>query len=201
MNNREAFLDKSAAFISTLTSPFLVLAGFGLWAIGANSTSSTQFFLLGFLFILFIIGLPLLVIMLGIQRGTITDIHVAVREQRGLPFRAAIAGTFVVSVIFYSVAAPPTILYVAIALFINGLIFLVLTEKWKKVSIHAATFASASMIAAYTINELLLLLLLFVPVISLARIRRKRHTLVESLAAVLITLAATYTIFELAGLT
>jgi len=191
--------DRLAFFISGLSSPFVVITGFALWVIAYYSPSLQQCILLSFPFVLLIIALPFVWIYTGVRRGRFTDIHVMLREQRAEPFVVATIGAIILTGIYSAIRAPHPIIVMAANLVVNGLLFGVLTQYWKA-SMHAASFAAGVLIAAIMIDTRLAVLGALLPLIVWARIRRKRHSVAQTVGAVVIACVSTVLVCKVLGL-
>lgn len=177
--------ERIAKAISTITSPFLVVIVFGLWAIGSSVQTVHDFALLGGLCLILIVGLPFFYILVNIQRGKITDMHVAIREQRAMPFVVATFGAIVLLTLYILLGAPKHLVALAASLIVSGVIFGAVTQFWK-ISIHAAAYTGAVIIVSFVISFDLLWLLLLLPVIIWARLVRKRHSPAQAILASLL---------------
>ena len=171
-----------AKFVSGICSPFLVVIFFGLWAIAESVKTRHDFALFGGLQLLLVVGLPLLYILTHIKLGRITDIHVAVREQRVMPFVVATLGAIVLFVSYIQLDAPRQLIGLAAALIVSGVVFGIITQFWK-ISIHAASYTGAVIIISFVTHFHWLWLLTILPVIIWARLERKRHSPMQAIAA------------------
>ena len=177
--------EKLAYALSGISSPFLVIAGFGIWVIAKNISNVSDFLLFGGLFILLICCLPLFFIVVNIRRGAITDIHVALKEQRVIPFIIATCGAASLTFSYWQLHAPIKLLALATTLIISGIVFGLISQFWK-ISIHAAAYTGAVIIVAFLINTQLIALLLLLPFIMWARLIRKKHSLLQAVLASII---------------
>lgn len=171
-----------AKLISGISSPFLMVAIFGLWAVGATAHTATQFLVLGGLCVILVGGLPFLYILVQMQRGAITDIHVAVREQRGMPFVVATVGGILLGLCYAALGAPRELLAVAVALVASGFVFGTITQYWK-ISIHAAAYVGSVIIVSFIVSPWCLLLLMALPAIIWARLVRGKHNAAQAVVA------------------
>ncbi len=167
--------------ISLLSSPYLIIPFFSLWVIATYMDSWQDFFLWGVSFLVFTFLPVVAYVAYGIKKGTITDFHIMVREQRSEPFLIATIGSFLLVGAYFLLSVPKPILLMAVLLTINAIIFTLITRFWK-ISIHAASFAGSVVIVSFLINAWLAFLLLLIPIIIWARIQRQRHTLWQGLA-------------------
>ncbi len=174
--------DRLAKYTSIITSPYITAPISGLWIIGVYSPNIKTFFIWSITFIVCVVLFPFFYIYKQIQSGSITDIHVAKREQRVKPSIFAICGSVLLIVLFYFEHTPKVLIVLALLLFINGCIFL-LIALYSKVSIHVAAYVGSILIISRLINHSLIYLLLVFPLIVWARRRRERHTLWQSFSA------------------
>ena len=174
-----------AAFISAISSPFLIVGGFGLWCVGANTHTLNDFALYGALCVFLLGGLPFIYILINIKLGRITDIHVALREQRAMPFVVATIGALILTATYTALGAPRQLIALAFTTAVSGVIFGLLTQV-SKLSVHSAAYTGAVIIVAFTVNTQLLWLLALLPVIIWARLVRKKHSPIQAVAATLL---------------
>jgi hypothetical protein len=183
-----------AKLISGITSPFLVVFVFGLWTIAASVQNVHDFLVFGGLCVLLLSLLPFFYILAEVKLGRITDIHVALREQRTTPFIVATVGAIILAVTYKVLGAPNNLFALAIALVVSGVVFGIISGFWK-ISIHAAAYTGAVVIVGYIINFHLLLLLLLLPLVIWARLVRKKHDVLQaSVAAVLNAICIAFTL-------
>jgi hypothetical protein len=188
--------ERLAKLISEISSPFLMVFVFGLWAVAGSVSTAKDFLIFGGLCILLISFLPFLYILLQIKLGNISDIHVAVREQRSGPFIIATCGAVILALLYHFLSAPKELIALAIALIVSGTVFGVISGFWK-VSIHAAAYTGAVVIVAFIINFSLLWLLVLLPVIIWARLIRKRHSVSQAIVASLLNAVCVATTLSL----
>jgi hypothetical protein len=182
--------NKLAALISLIFSPFLVPIAGTLVAVSAYAQTSEQFIQWVSISIAFSTALPFGVIVGLLRLGKLSDLHIAVKEQRpgvlifGLV--SALCGTF----ILYRIRAPKAIVWLGIAYVLNGVVFLAVTTIWK-ISFHTGVASGTIMALALVVETELVFLFLLLPLIAWARIHRGRHTFVQTLAgsglAILVT--------------
>jgi hypothetical protein len=187
-------LDKLAFLVSALSSPFLVICGFALWVISQYAGSRTEFFYFSALFVISIIVVPLVWIQVGIRTGKFSDYHVMFKEQRFEPFVVATISAAIFTLAYIALGTPRELIALGVSLIANGTVFAILSKKWK-VSIHAASYAAAVLIVAMLIDRQLYWLILLLPLIVWARIRRRRHNVGQALAAAVIVSAVTLVVY------
>ncbi|MBU6389294.1 hypothetical protein KGQ71_02140 [Patescibacteria group bacterium] len=172
--------------ISGISSPYLVIPVCFLWITGVFSPGFRQFFLWGSLFLLLSLLPVLTYVAIQVKRGKITDLHIMVREQRSLPFLIATFSSAVLVFLYIWLHVPDPIVRMAINLTANGLAFFAIT-KFSKLSIHAAALSGSVLQLAILVSYSWLWLLLVLPIVIWARVLRKRHTVWQASAAVLIS--------------
>ena len=174
--SRQKFSDALAFFLSAFLSPYIVIPVGTLYLVWARSTSPEKFWLWFGISTFFSTILPVLFILWGIVRGTITDIHVMERTQRGGPFVVAIAGSLIAAVVLRQMGAPQSVWALSAILAVNGVAMLFITN-YTKISIHVAVL-SATVLGASILEPNLhpAGLVWMIPALMWGRWRRGRHT-------------------------
>lgn len=174
--------DALAFFLSAVLSPYIVIPVGTLYLVWARSRAHTELFWpwLG-VSLFFSTILPVLFIIYGIWRGTITDIHVMERTQRGGPFVVAIIGSLVAAIVLHEMEAPRSVWALSAILAVNGVAMLLITN-YTKISIHVAVL-SATVLGASILEPLIhpLLLVWLIPALMWGRWRRGRHTWMQGI--------------------
>ncbi len=173
----EKLSDALALFLSAVLSPYIVIPVGTLYLVWARSRANPELFWpwLG-VSLFFSTILPVLFIMYGIWRGTITDIHVMERTQRGGPFVVAIIGSLVAAIALHWMGAPRSVWALSAILAVNGVAMLFITN-YTKISIHVAVL-SATVLGASILEPMIhpLTLVWLIPALMWGRWRRGRHT-------------------------
>ena len=178
--------DALAFFLSAALSPYLVIPVGTLYLVWMRSTSPEKFWIWVSISLFFSTILPVLFILYGIWRGTITDVHVMERTQRGGPFVVAIIGSLVAALALHQMNAPKSVWGLSAILAVNGVAMLVITN-YTKISIHvavlSATILGASILEPATHAKALLWL---IPLLMWGRWRRGRHTWTQGIMGCLV---------------
>ena len=194
--------DALAFFLSAVLSPYIVIPVGTLYLVWARSRAHPEQFWpwLG-VSLFFSTILPVLFILWGIWRGTITDIHVMERTQRGGPFVVAIVGSLVAAVVLHEIGAPRSVWALSAILAVNGLAMLVITN-YTKISIHVAVLSATILGASMLEPELpAKILLLLIPALMWGRWRRGRHTWMQGIMGCLVACVLTAgTVYSIDGL-
>ena len=126
-----------------------------------------------------------------------SNLNLEVKEQRKLPVLFAIGAACIGLGIFYAIGAPREIIWAGIAYIANGVVFGAITQVWK-ISFHTGVFTGCVTVLVLILHDARFAwLFLFVPLIAWARVRRKRHTLVQTVVGALIALINTVVVLRL----
>ena len=140
--------------------------------------------------------IPYGIVIAGVHRRRWTDRHVRVRQQRPVPFLAAIASFLAGLALLVALGAPRQVVALVIAMLTCLAATLVVTLWWK-LSLHTAAASGTVAILVLTFGPPLLLALPAIALVAWSRIRLGDHTPTQTLAgAVLGGLVAT-TVFIL----
>ena len=191
--------DWLAFVLSALLSPYLVIPVGTIGIVHARS-EPTQFLLWVSISLLFSTVFPLVYILIGMWRGTISDVHVMERDQRGGPFAVAIAGGFVGALFLFLLGAPPSVWGLSVIQAVNGLAILVITQ-FTKISVHVSVL-SATVLGASVLHPKVAPLAFFwlIPVLIWARAKRGRHSYAQGAAGFLVASVVTSLVIAALGL-
>ena len=140
--------------------------------------------------------IPYAIVIAGVYRRRWTDRHVRVRQQRLVPFLAAIASFLAGLALLVALGAPRQLIALVVAM-LACLAATMLVTLWWKVSLHTAAASGTVAILVLTLGPSLLLALPAIALVAWSRIRLGDHTPAQTLAgAVLGGLVAT-TVFIL----
>ncbi len=142
--------------------------------------------------------MPALYVVAGIFRGTITDVHVMERGQRGGPFVVAIAGGFAAAYVLYKLGASTSVWGLSLLLAVNGLVIWLITA-FTKISVHVSVL-SATVLGAIILHPQLppWTLLWMIPALMWARVERGRHSIWQGVGGCVVSsVVTTATIYAL----
>lgn len=140
--------------------------------------------------------LPILFIFILFRLGRVSNLNLEVKEQRTLPLLFAIGAACIGLGIFYVIDAPREIIWAGLAYIANGIIFGAITQFWK-ISFHTGVYTGCITVLVLIRDPRFGWLFLLVPLIAWARIRRKRHTLIQTVVGTLIALINTVVVLRL----
>lgn len=188
-----------ARTVSDLLSPPVVWAVVALPVAARGASSLGDAARWALLYGLLVCVMPALYIAYGVWRGHITDMHIALREQRLKPYLVTMLGTLLAYVLLRLLDAPPLLPVFALFSFVQVAFICLITLRWQ-ISLHAMSIAGAVVIAGglYGLGAALLFAPLIV-LVSAARVRLKRHTPRQVIAGSLAGCALTTAMFLLSG--
>ena len=189
-------LDRIAVTISIIFSPFLIPVPTVLLLARTYAATLQQAMLWTLVVTLFVCVLPSIFILLLVRSGRLSDLHLAVRKQRLAPLYFSLASTLVGIVILHQIDAPREIVLPSIAYAINGVVFTAITHHWK-ISFHCGSAAGSITVLMLLVDAKLAWLCLLLPFIAWARVQRKRHTIFQAAAAVVMAVAGTAAVLQL----
>jgi hypothetical protein len=191
--------NRIAFFLSAVLSPYIVLPVGTLGILYARSAPQ-HFVLWATISIFFSTFLPVLYVLVGMRRGTITDVHVMERGQRGGPFVVAIAGGFAAAYVLFKLGASTSVWGLSLILAVNGLIIFLITA-FTKISVHVSVL-SATVLGAIILHPPIpaLSLLWMIPALMWARVERGRHSIWQGVAGCVVSSFVTTTTIYALGL-
>lgn len=171
-----------ARLVSDLLSPPVVWAAMAFPIAFRDAQSEQQALTWAFVYGVLVCLLPMLYVAWMVRRGTITDIHMRVREQRIRPFIVSLVCTSIAWWVLRVLGAPPVVPLFALFSLVQIAVMAVITLVWQ-ISVHAMSITGA-MVAAFALFGPLwaALLLPLVVLVGAARLELKRHTLSQVVA-------------------
>ena len=135
--------------------------------------------------------LPLIMVVLLLKIGVISDFYASDRHERFIPFMATIISYIFGVVCLAYIGAPPAITALMVCYIMNGLVLSVITFKWK-ISIHASGVTSPITALVYLLGSTMIpLFMLFIPV-AWARLELKAHNKLQVTAGALLSSLLTW---------
>ncbi len=189
-------LDRIAVAISVIFSPFLIPVPTILLLAWTYANSLQQVMLWMLVVSVFASVLPSVFILALVRSGRLSDVHLAVRKQRLAPLYLSLVSTLVGIIVLQSIDAPSQIVLPCIAYAINGVVFTAITHWWK-ISFHCGSAAGSIIVLMLLVDAKIAWLSLLLPLIAWARVHRKRHTILQTVAAALIAAAGTVLVLQI----
>jgi membrane-associated phospholipid phosphatase len=129
----------------------------------------------GALAALFVCVLPLLVLLVLVKLGKVTDHHVSDRKQRAPVLLMALACIAVGLLVLTAVDAPRSVTAMVLAV-VGGVAVLAAVSPFWKMSGHAAAVSCAAVVLVLMLGAAWAPLLLLVPAVSWSRVVLRAHT-------------------------
>ena len=130
---------------------------------------------------LLLAGVPLAYVLMLVQRGRVTDIHLPLRRERRGPIAVTLIAAVAAIVVARELAAPRLLQQVLLAALLQTLLLGLITLWWQ-ISFHTAAAALFAGVAVVLWGPSASPLLLLVALIGWARVELDRHTLAQVLA-------------------
>jgi membrane-associated phospholipid phosphatase len=125
--------------------------------------------------------IPFAIVIAGVHGRRWTDRHVRVRQERLVPFLAAIASFLAGLALLVALGAPRQLIALVVAM-LTCLAVTMLVTLWWKLSLHTAAASGTVAILVLTLGPLLILALPVVALVAWSRIRLGDHTPAQTLA-------------------
>ena len=187
-----------ARLISDLVSPPVVWAVMIFPIAYREADSQAQALLWGLTYGILVCLVPILYIGWMVRRGSITDIHMRLREERLRPFLVSIACTGAAWWTLRLMGAPSVVPLVAISTLVQLATMAVITLVWQ-ISIHTMSITSAVVATGilFGIGPALLVSPL-VPLVGAARLKLNRHTPAQVVTGALVGAVVTVMLYAVA---
>ncbi len=119
--------------------------------------------------------LPFAGVIILLKKGMLSDLFATERTERYVPFLASLVSYLIGTIVLVYVQAPAAVTALMATYFVNGLVLVLITTKWK-ISIHASGVTSPVTALVYLLgSQLIPLFLIFLPV-AWARLELKAHS-------------------------
>jgi membrane-associated phospholipid phosphatase len=125
------------------------------------------------------IFIPVLFIVVQVQRGAITDIHMRLREQRIAPLALTLALALMGWAVMYIYDAPAAFIVFGGIAVLQGGFMLLMTLRWK-ISGHSMAIASLAVFMVGMLGWPAAPALAAIPLVAWARISLDRHSLMQT---------------------
>lgn len=136
---------------------------------------------------------PYGIIWLGVRRGSLTDHHIGLREQRRKPLLLGLLSVLAGLVALILLGAPRALVAMVVVMFAVLLIVTAINQFWK-LSAHAAVTAASATVLVIIFGAALVAAFLITAVVGWSRVRLRDHTLGQvtagAVAGVLIAVPA-----------
>lgn len=175
-----------ARLISNILSPPVIWSFLAFPIAFREAASPQQALLWAFTYCIMVCLLPGIYIGYMVWRGQITDLHMEVRKERIRPFLVSLIGTALAWGLLHLMGAPLLLSTFSVVSFVLLGTMLLVTLVWQ-ISMHSMSITCAVVAtgALYGIGPALLISPL-IPVVGVARLKLRRHTVAEVVAGSLV---------------
>ncbi|MDP9889203.1 phosphatase PAP2 family protein [Pseudarthrobacter enclensis] len=135
----------------------------------------------GALAALFVCVLPLVVLLVLVRMGKVTDHHVSDRKQRAPVLLMALGSIAVGLLVLNAVGAPPAVVAMVLAV-VGGVAVMAAVSPFWKMSGHAAAMSCAAVVSVLILGSGWAPLLLLIPAVSWSRVVLRAHSLAQVVA-------------------
>lgn len=135
----------------------------------------------GALAALFVCVIPLLLLLVLVRLGKVTDHHVSDRKQRA-PVLLMALGSIVAGLLVLEAAGAPESVVAMVLAVVGGVVVLAGVSPFWKISGHAAAISSSAVIAVMMLGQAWLPLLLLIPAVGWSRVVLRAHTVAQVVA-------------------
>jgi membrane-associated phospholipid phosphatase len=135
----------------------------------------------GALAALFVCVLPLMVLLVLVRLGKVTDHHVSDRKQRAPVLLMALGCIAVGLLVLGAVDAPASVFAMVLAV-VGGVAVLAVVSPFWKISGHAAAISCAAVVSVLMLGAAWAPLLLLIPAVSWSRVVLRAHSLAQVVA-------------------
>lgn len=171
-----------ARLVSDLLSPPVVWAAMAFPIAFRDANSQQRALTWALLYSALVCVLPMVYVAWMVKRGSITDLHMGVREQRIRPFIVSLICTVVAWWSLRLMGAPPVVPLFAMFSIVQITVMALITLVWQ-ISVHAMSITGAAVAAFAFFGPLWALPIVpLVVLVGAARLNLKRHTMAQVLA-------------------
>lgn len=187
---------RPARILSTLFQPILTGTYVLLVVSAATATSMAEALAWGLGTATLTAGIPTLDLLRRMRGRTVTDFHIAVREERLRPLLVMLGCVAATLGLAVALKAPRELTVALLAALVAGAVLTAVTRLWK-ISFHAATAASAVALLVWVLGPVALILLPIPPAVGWSRVELGRHSVAQVIAGGAAGLAITLAVVSL----
>lgn len=135
----------------------------------------------GALAALFVCVIPLVLLLVLVRLGKVTDHHVSDRKQRAPVLLMALGSILAGLLVLAALGAPQSVVAMVLAV-VGGVVVLAVVSPFWKMSGHAAAISCSAVIAVLMLGVAWIPLLLLVPAVGWSRVVLRAHTVAQVVA-------------------
>lgn len=190
---RQPRLDRVAGWVSNATHPPIV--GVFSVIVAALVSAKAAAWLWGVGYLALAVLLPTLYVAWLVRRGEITDMQLPDRRQRLKPYCVAIACMGLAALALQWAHAPRLLQQIALINVVQSAALLLTTLRWK-ISAHCASMGALAVLTLTLFGAGSLPFCAAVPAVAWARVRLKRHDVIQVLAGAMLGVAVAWIVLR-----
>lgn len=190
---RQPRLDRVAGWVSNATHPPIV--GVFSVIVAALVSAKAAAWLWGVGYLALAVLLPTLYVAWLVRRGEITDMQLPDRRQRLKPYCVAIACMGLAALALQWAQAPRLLQQIALINVVQSAALLLATLRWK-ISAHCASMGALAVLTWALFGAGSLPFCAAVPAVAWARVRLKRHDVMQVLAGAMLGVAIAWIVLR-----
>lgn len=188
--------DRFARWISVLfDSSILSLPIFLAFGYASSLTSGL---LWAILTLLIVTGIPLAYLLIGIQRGWVSDMELSRREDRPRFILVSLGSDVLALLILHFFGGPHLLTVIVLTYFCLAILMFSISSFWK-ISMHMAGVGGFSTALVFVFGASALWMFLSLPLVAWARLHRRKHNVPQLIAGALAGALVTILVFGYLG--
>ena len=188
--NSSTILTRIALCVSVFFSPFIIPIVTAVFVVHKHASAPHQVYLWVAVIAVFVTVLPILSVLLLFRFSKVSNVHLHDKDERLLPLCITCVSMALGAIVLYNIGASWKIVWVCLAFVANSIVFSIITAFWK-ISFHTSVATGCILVLVLLVNFKLIWLFLVVPIIAWARLYRKRHTLLQTIAGTVVATIVT----------
>lgn len=187
-----------AWYLSNLFSPVVISLPFIILVALYHAKNVVHALGYAALTLLFLTIGPMVYILIGVMKGTLTDTDVSVRSQRLKPFLFSLGSALIGLIVLLYTHAPKDLQTVLIISSVSGIAMIVITLFWK-ISMHASSLASAITMLTALYGSVVAAMFLVLIAVCWSRVVLRRHTTAQVIVGSLVSVMLTTVVLVIRG--
>lgn len=146
------------------------------------------------LLLVIVTGIPLAYLLIGRRRGWVSDMELSHREERPRFILISLSSDVFALILLWLGNGPPLLRLLVLTYFCLAIVMFTISNFWK-ISMHLAGVGGFSTALTFVFGAGALWSFLALPLVSWARLHRRKHTLVQLLAGAMAGILVAFLVF------